>query len=90
MKPEDVNPSNFKVEKILYNKNGFSIAIGIWRENGHRRFAMRWNEQGSRPATDKGYPSVFQHPMWFQLPNDVNDIIQVLTDNNVEIPADDK
>jgi len=28
MRPEDVNPSNFKVEKIIYNKDNFSIAIG--------------------------------------------------------------
>ncbi|WP_394773839.1 hypothetical protein [Flavobacterium sp.] len=85
MRPEDVNPANFTVERIIYNKGNFSIAIGTWNEDETRRFAMRWNEKDSNPD-DKGYPSVFQHPMWFQLPNginNINDIIQTLTANNI-------
>jgi hypothetical protein len=31
-KPENVNPSNFKVLKILFNNDSFSIAYGIWRK----------------------------------------------------------
>ena len=53
MRPEDVNPSNFKVEKIIYNKDNFSIAIGEWKEDNSTRFAMRWNEG----KTIAGYPS---------------------------------
>ena len=84
MQPENVNPKNFTVEKILYNRNNFSIAIGTWNEDETRRFAMRWNEREGIPE-DKGYPSVFQHPMWFQLPNevvDITDILQVIAENN--------
>lgn len=80
MQPEEVNPANFTVERIIYNQNNFSIAIGIWNEDGTRRFAMRWNERNNNPK-DKGYPSVFQHPMWFQMPEDIRDIIPILSDN---------
>lgn len=81
MKPEDVNPKNFEVEKIVYNTHNFSIAIGVWQEDGTRRFAMRWNEKDGTPD-DKGYPSVFQHPMWFQLPEDITGILKALMENN--------
>jgi hypothetical protein len=84
MRPENVNPANFTVEGIIYNSGNFSIAIGTWNQDGTRRFAMRWNEKDGNPH-DKGYPSVFQHPMWFQLPDgndNINDIIKVLTENN--------
>lgn len=82
MRPEDVNPSNFTVERIIYNRDGFSIAIGIWNDDGTRRFAMRWNERGgSTSPDDKGYPSVFDHPMWFQLPDDATGVIEALNTN---------
>lgn len=83
MQPENVNPANFTVEQILYNQNNFSIAVGIWQDDGTRRLAMRWNERNGEPD-DKGYPSVFQHPMWFQLPSneDISAVIQTLVDNN--------
>ena len=74
MRPEDVNPSNFKVEKIIYNKDNFSIAIGEWREDNSTRFAMRWNEG----KTIAGYPSYAGNPMWFQLPKELTDIIETL------------
>ncbi len=71
MKPEDVNPKNFIVTKILYNKDGFSIAEGIWVDDKSNRWAMRWNNS----PTETGYPSVFKHPMWFQLPNNFKEIL---------------
>ena len=74
MRPEDVNPSNFKVEKIIYNKGNFSIAIGEWKEDNSTRFAMRWNEG----KTIAGYPSYAGYPMWFQLPKDLTDVIETL------------
>lgn len=77
MRPEDVNPSNFTVEEIIYNKGNFSIAKGIWTDDDMRRFAMRWNEKNDNPE-DKGYPSVFANPMWFQLPYDIQEILAVL------------
>jgi hypothetical protein len=79
MNPEDANPKNFKVEKIIYNEDGFSVAIGVWQEDETRRFAMRWN--GSN-IEDKGYPSVFVNPMWFQLPQDVTSIVKTLLENS--------
>jgi hypothetical protein len=62
MEPENVNPKNFIVERIIYNDNNFSIAIGIWQEDETRRFATRWNEGN----TFAGYPNYAGNPMWFQ------------------------
>lgn len=67
MKPEDVNPKNFTLNKIIYQDANFSIAEGVWVDDGTNRWAMRWNGDTSNPE-DAGYPSVFKHPMWFQLP----------------------
>jgi len=85
MRPEDVNPKNFTVENIIYNQDGFSIAIGIWNEDGTRRFAMRWNERGGNAPDDKGYPSVFDNPMWFQLPDNITAILTSLTTHNNQL-----
>jgi hypothetical protein len=82
MKPENVNPKNFIVSKILYTSadGSFSIAIGEWTEDKMNRFAMRWNGDINNPI-DKGYPSVFNNPMWFQLPYDIKDLLKVLFEN---------
>lgn len=63
MKSTDVNPSNFKVEKIVYDNGVFSIAYGTWLEDGARRLGMLWNGEGD----SLGYPSAFSKPMWFQV-----------------------
>ncbi len=82
MQPQQVNPGNFQVERIIYNQNGFAIAVGIWVEDGTRRFAMRWNDS----PTIKGYPSVFNNPMWFQLTDDIQGVINTLISNsNIEV-----
>ena len=83
MKPENANPNNFKIDKIIYTSvdGSFSIARGEWTEDGMNRFAMRWNGDIHNPI-DKGYPSVFDHPMWFQLPYDIKDILKVLIENS--------
>ena len=60
MNPENVNPSNFDVDEIIFNNEDFSIAYGTW-EDGNKYVAMRWNGDGG----DAGYPKVFGHPMWF-------------------------
>lgn len=79
MKPENANPNNFQVQKIIYtDPNGnFSIAIGEYDGDGVNRFAMRWNGDINNP-NDKGYPTVFSNPMWFQLPFDIKDVIATL------------
>ena len=64
MKAKDVNPSNFKVENVVFENDDFSIAIGIW-ENKERRMAMRWNGYGDDP----GYPKLFKNPVWFMVDN---------------------
>ena len=86
MKPENANPKNFYVSNIIYTSpdGGFSIAIGEWAEDKMRRFAMRWNGNIDNPQ-DKGYPSVFIHPMWFQLPYDIKDLLRVLIENSNEM-----
>ncbi len=80
MKPENARPQNFKVDKVIYTSpdGHFSIAKGEWTEDEMTRFAMRWNGDINDPD-DKGYPSVFSHPMWFQLPYDLKDMLTVLT-----------
>jgi len=64
MRPENVNPNNFAVEKIIYNDTEFSIAFGQW-ESGTRSIGMRWNGVDDN---DAGYPKVFGNPMWFLIP----------------------
>lgn len=59
-RPEDVNPSNFRVHYVLYNDDEFSVAWGMW-EDGLLRLAMRWNGLDNDP----GYPKLFKHPVWF-------------------------
>lgn len=51
MKPEQVNPRNFKVIKVLYDDKQFSVAYGIWEEN-QKRIGLRWNGD----SQDVGYP----------------------------------
>lgn len=63
MKPENVNPKNFKVEKIVYANNEFSIAYGVWEE-GETHLAMRWDGLDDDP----GYPKLFKNPVWFLIP----------------------
>jgi hypothetical protein len=78
MNPQNANPKNFLVEKIIYNQDGFSIAIGVWQDDQTRRFAMRWNGDGD----NIGYPSYAGNPMWFQLPDDIRGILAALISNS--------
>ena len=73
-RPEDVNPQNFEVTKIIYQDADFSIAEGVWRDDKSRRWAMRWNGNPGNPD-DVGYPSVFRNPMWFQLPSNFKNVL---------------
>lgn len=73
MKPESVNPKNFKVENIVFNNNYFSIAYGIW-ERGERHLVMRWNGETD---DDPGYPKLFNNPVWFLISEELK--VPILT-----------
>ena len=83
MKPQNVKPGNFKVHSIIYSERSssgnFSIAKGEWQDDNTIRYAMRWDGVLSNP-NDKGYPKVFNHPMWFQLPADLTNIMKKLNE----------
>lgn len=66
MNPDTVNPNNFKVNRILFNNNSFSIAFGTWK-NGNKAVGMRWNGE----EDEVGYPKTFGHPMWFIIDEEV-------------------
>lgn len=68
MKPEDVHSSNFTHHEVLFDKYGFSIAIGNWEDNPEcPAIGMRWNES----PDGRGYPKVFGHPQWFIVENEI-------------------
>lgn len=67
IKPDEVNPHNFIVEEVIYNQDGFAIALGRG-ETGKQRLGMRWNGDS---GADKGYPKTFGNPVWFMLPDDM-------------------
>ncbi len=61
MKPEKVNPSNFKLREVLYDNGEFSIAYGIYEKGPSPVIAMRWNGKGA----GVGYPkSASGEPRW--------------------------
>lgn len=77
--PKDVNPENFKVERVLFDNDSFSVAYGIW-DSKNKVVAMRWNGDNEE---DKGYPKAFGNPMWFIIHDDLkNMIIKGLIDKN--------
>lgn len=88
MRPQDANPKNFTVQRIIYTSpdGGFSIAIGEWVEDEMNRFAMRWNGDINN-TNDKGYPSQGGNPMWFQLPYDLRGMLAALIQNSQTIEA---
>ncbi len=63
-KPEDVRPHKFPNPHVLFDGDGFAVAIGTW-EQREPRIAMRWNGEGD----DVGYLSQGGNPLWFQLPD---------------------
>ena len=67
MQPENVRPAKFHVHTIVYNNNEFSVAYGIWEDDGTIRLAIRWNGESDDQV---GYPSQGGNPVWFQLPNE--------------------
>jgi len=82
MQPQNVNPGNFTVDRIIYNdpNQQFAIAVGTWNDDSSVRFAMRWTGDQT-DDDDLGYPKVFTHPMWFQLPIDVAPVLGAILSN---------
>jgi len=78
MDPKKVNPSNFKVDKIIYNDDEFSIAFGT-SANNSKIIGMRWNGDDDENI---GFPNSYNKPMWFVIPSDLaKNFITTLTDN---------
>lgn len=70
-KPQEVNPKNFELVKVLFDNGDFSIASGTW--NGKEgTIVMRWNGDDEN---DMGYPKTFGHPMWFVVHDDLKKMI---------------
>ena len=84
MKPQDVNPRNFQVHKIVYTSpnGGWSIAKGEWVDDGMERFAIRYNGDINNPE-DNGFPSTFGNPMWFQLPYEIKELLKELIEHSI-------
>jgi len=62
-----VKHSKFPVDHVLYDDGDFSIAWGTY-DGGRRCLGMRWNGD----PNDAGYPKLFQHPVWFVLPEELS------------------
>ena len=70
MKPEKVNPSNFKLREVLYDNGEFSIAYGIYDGGKEPVIAMRWNGKNEESL---GFPYMGDYktgtPVWFVIPD---------------------
>ncbi len=66
--PEDIKISQaFINRRVIYNKNGFSMAIGTILDKPNLQLAMRWNGEDGKA----GFPYAFKHPLWFVIPEDL-------------------
>jgi len=64
--PNQVSHSKFPVQHILYDDGVFAVAWGSY--DGHpEQLGMRWSGDPANPD-DIGYPKLFQHPVWFMVP----------------------
>jgi len=62
---EVVNTSKFTVDRVLYNRNKFSVGIGSWISNGQNVVAIRENKGYDR----NGYFKPFGNSQWHIIPN---------------------
>jgi hypothetical protein len=66
--PETVKTSQaFRLDKIIYNYNGFSIGVGTLIGNDSLVLAMRWNGEDDKA----GFPYAGKHPLWLFLPSEL-------------------
>lgn len=63
MRPENVNPQNFTVDRIIFNNKHYSVCYGHWK-NEPNTLAMRWNGDINKNS-DLGYPYYKSTPYWF-------------------------
>lgn len=83
--PENVNPSKFTVEVVLYNHNDFSVAYGTWHPSEGKAVVMRWNDGDD----GNGYPKTFGNPQWFVVSDDISrSILSGLLTNPMLLPTE--
>ena len=66
--------SKFKVQDIVYNKDGFALARGKWENGDKLRLACRWHEDGGI-----GYPQTFGKPQWLVFPEDKHLSVEIIS-----------
>ncbi|MGO3890097.1 MAG: hypothetical protein ACTJHW_03880 [Paenalcaligenes sp.] len=64
----------FRVKQIVYNRDGFAIAVGNWDGNDNLTAACRWHDEEGI-----GYPQTFGKPQWMNLPPNVRVDVEDLT-----------
>ncbi|WP_367756133.1 hypothetical protein [Flavobacterium sp. WC2430] len=66
--PESVKHSQtFTLREVIYNHDGFSIAVGNIVGNSKIVCAMRWNGEDDKA----GFPYAFNNPLWLHLPGEL-------------------
>lgn len=53
----------FRLDKVIYNHNGFSIGIGAYIGSDTTVIAMRWNGDDD----SVGFPYAGKNPLWFHI-----------------------
>ena len=79
MRPELVQPANFKLTDVIYTSadGSFSIVKGEISEEYIDCFAMRWNGDFNN-NDDKGFPLESGEATWFRLPVDIRSLLSTL------------
>ena len=70
--PKDVTTSGIEVVEVLRDAGPNEWSIARLRKNYVTSLGIRWNGDGERP----GYPSARGYPVWFQIPDEVAEIIE--------------
>ncbi|SHM53188.1 hypothetical protein [Flavobacterium xanthum] len=76
--PESVKQSQtFILKEVIYNHDGFSIAVGLLMGYSKLVCAMRWNGKDDKT----GFPYAFNNALWLHLPGELtlNNLSGLLT-----------
>lgn len=65
--PLEVRSGGFTPYRVVWSKNGFSIAWGNWEGEEPEAIAMRWDGKEG----ELGFPNSYGHPTWFLLPREL-------------------